>query len=266
MQIDRTSCLELLNEFGINPSKDKGQNYLINPNTAKRIANALSIDKNDNVLEIGPGLGSLTHYLNEKTSNLSVVDIDEQSCNVLRKLYPSLNVLNQNALETKVDEYERVISNVPYSITSELIEYVLLNGKKLKQCVFMVQEDAYKRIVSLKGKDYGPLAVLLSLKGNVKTLFKVGPNDFLPRPKCVSVVFEIDLFEEQQLTNEQYKVIKTLFTNRRKTLLNNLLLLTSKEKAASLLEELKLPLTVRPEELSPETYYKLVSLYFTKGK
>ena len=192
MQIDRTSCLELLNEFGINPSKDKGQNYLINPNTAKRIADALSTDKDDNVLEIGPGLGSLTYFLNEKTGNLSVVDIDEQSCNVLRKLYPSLNVLNQNALETKVDEYERVISNVPYSITSELIEYVVLNGKKLKQCVFMVQEDAYKRIISLKGKDYGPLAVLLSLKGSVKTLFKVGSNDFLPRPKCASVVFEIN--------------------------------------------------------------------------
>ena len=266
MQIDRTSCLELLNEFGINPSKDKGQNYLINPNTAKRIADALSLSKDDKVLEIGPGLGSLTHFLNEKTNDLTVVDIDEQSCNVLRKLYPSLNVLNQNALETNVDEYERIISNVPYSITSELIEYVLLNGKKLKQCVFMVQEDAYKRIMSLKGKDYGPLAVLLSLKGNVKTLFKVGSNDFLPRPKCVSVVFEINLFEEQQLTNEQYKVIKTLFTNRRKTLLNNLLLLTNKDKATSLLEELKLPLTVRPEELSPETYYKLVSLYFTKGK
>ena len=266
MQIDRTSCLELLNEFGINPSKDKGQNYLINPVTTKRIADALSIDKNDNVLEIGPGLGSLTHYLNEKTSNLSVVDIDEQSCNVLKKLYPGLNVVNQDALETKIDEYERIISNVPYSITSELIEYVFLNGKKLKQCIFMVQEDAYKRIISLKGKDYGPLAVLLSLKGNVKTLFKVGPNDFLPRPKCISVVFEIKLFEEQQLTNEQYKVVKTLFTNRRKTLLNNLLLFTSKDKAVSLLEELKLPLTIRPEELSPETYYKLVSLYFTKGK
>ena len=266
MQIDRTSCLKLLNEFGVNPSKDKGQNYLINPNTAKRIADALSCDKEDKVLEIGPGLGSLTHFLNERSDNLTVVDIDEQSCNALRKLYPNLTVINQDALETKVDEYERIISNVPYSITSELIEYVLLNEKKLKQCVFMVQEDAFKRIASLKGKDYGPLAVLLSLKGNVKTLFKVGPNDFLPRPKCTSIVFEINLFEEQRLTNEQYKVIKTLFTNRRKTLLNNLLLLTSKDRATALLEELNLPLTVRPEELSPETYYKLVSLYFTKGK
>ena len=119
MQIDRTSCLELLNEFGINPSKDKGQNYLINPYTAKRIVDALSNDKEDNVLEIGPGLGSLTHFLKEKTSNLTVVDIDEQSCNVLRKIYPSLNVVNQDALETKVSEYERIISNVPYSITSE---------------------------------------------------------------------------------------------------------------------------------------------------
>ena len=266
MQIDRSACLKLLNEFGIVPSKDKGQNYLINPITARRIADALSTNKDDIVLEIGPGIGSLTHFLNEKTNNLSVVDIDEQSCNVLRKLYPSLNIINKDALNTKVDIYERIISNVPYSITSELIEYVLLNGTKLRQCVFMVQEDAFKRIVSLKGKDYGPLSVLLSLKGKTKTLFKVGANDFYPRPKCVSTVFSIDLFDEQNLTNEQYKVIKTLFTNRRKTLLNNLLLLTSKDKATSLLEELKLPSTIRPEELTPETYYKLVSLYLAKGK
>ena len=266
MQIDKNTCLELLNEFGIVPSKDKGQNYLINPNVAKKIADSLNIDEEDKVLEIGPGIGSLTHFLDEKADNLTVVDIDEQSCEVLKETYPHLTVVNEDALKHNIGSYHHIISNVPYSITSDLIEYVLLNGKKLKQCVFMVQEDAYKRITSLKGKDYGPLSVLLNLKGKVKPLFKVGASDFYPRPQCVSIVFKVDISSGSQIDKTGYKVIKTLFTNRRKTLMNNLLLLTNKEKAERLLEELELPVTTRPEEISPETYLKLVSLYQAKGK
>ena len=231
MQIDKNTCLEVLNEFDIVPSKDKGQNYLINPNVAKKICDSLLIQDGDDVLEIGSGIGSLTHYLDEKCDNLSVVDIDEQSCEVLKSTYPHLNVINGDALKLNISGYDRIISNVPYSITSDLIEYILLNGKKLKQCVFMVQEDAYRRIVSLKGKDYGPLSVLIALKGKNKTLFKVGSNDFYPRPKCVSIVFKIDLKEKSVIDKPGYKVIKTLFTNRRKTLLNNMLLLMNKDKA-----------------------------------
>ena len=264
MQINKSSCLELLNEFGITPSKDKGQNYLINPTISKRIVDSLTINEDDKVLEIGPGIGSLTNFLEEKTDDLSVIDIDEQSCEVLRDLYPSINVINQDVLKSDVSSYDRIISNVPYSVTSDLIEHLLLNGKKAKQLVLMVQEDAYKRIVSLKGKDYGPLSVLINLKGKVKPLFKVGPSEFYPRPKCVSIVFSVDLKDEEVIDEKGYRVIKTLFTNRRKTLLNNLLLLTTKEQANSLLERLKLPLTVRPEEINPETYIKLVSLYLTK--
>lgn len=260
MQIDKNTCLELLNEFGIVPNKDKGQNYLINPLTAKRIADALIVDENERVLEIGPGLGSLTHFLNEKTKQLTLIDIDEESCKVLNKLYPNVEVINEDALKSDLNKYQRIISNVPYSVTSDLIEYILLKGSNNKQCVFMVQEDAYHRIISLKGKDYGPLSILIALKGNVKTLFKVSPTDFYPRPKCVSIVFKIDLFDECKIDEKEYRKIKTLFTNRRKTLLNNMLLMMEKEKALTLLDKLGLPLTVRPEEISPETYLKLVSL------
>ena len=260
MRIDRDTCLKILNENGIVPNKDKGQNYLINPVISKRIVDSLDINEEDKVLEIGPGIGSLTHFLYEKTKNLSLIDVDEISCNVLNKLYPDVEVINQDALKADLFKYNRIISNVPYSITSDLIEYILLKAINNKQCVFMVQEDAYKRIVSTSGKDYGPLSVLFSLKGKTKTLFKVGPNDFYPRPKCVSIVFKIDLFDEPRIDEKGYKIIKILFTNRRKTLLNNMLLLMNKEKATSILEELKLPLTVRPEEISPETYIKLVSL------
>ena len=265
MQIDKTSCLELLNEFGLTPSKDKGQNYLINPVTAKKIADSLIVEEADKVLEIGPGLGSLTNFLEEKALHLTVIDVDEKSCEVLKDLYPSVNIVNQDALKANLSSYNKVISNVPYSITSDLLEYVLLKATKAKQCVFMVEEDAYKRIVSLKGKDYGPLSVLIHLQGKPKTLFKVSPSDFYPRPKCVSIVFSVVL-NDKRIIEKEYKVIKTLFANRRKTLLNNLLSLTSKDNATALINNLELPLTVRPEELSPETYYKLVSLYYSKGQ
>ena len=218
------------------------------------------------MLEIGPGIGSLTHFLNEKINNLDVVDIDEKSCNILRELYPNLNVINQDILKTNITKYNRIISNVPYSITSELLEYLLLEGENIKQLVLMVQEDAYRRIVSLSGKDYGPLSILINLSGIVKTAFKVSPNDFIPRPKCTSIVFTIDLFDNKPLKEQEYKVIKTLFANRRKTLLNNMQLLMNKENAINVLNSLGLPLTVRGEEIKPETYIKLVSLCLAEGK
>ena len=232
MQINKTSCSQLLDEFGIVPNKDKGQNYLINPATAKRIAESLQIEESDKVLEIGPGLGSLTHFIDEKNNNLSIVEIDEKTCEVLRDIYPNIHVHNADALKFDMSRYNKIISNVPYSITSDLLEYVLLNNDNLKQAIFMVQEDAYKRIVSLKGKDYGPLSILMHLKGDIKPLFKVSPNDFYPRPKCVSIVFSINVTNKYKLSKLQYHAIKTLFTNRRKTLLNNLTLLTNKEKAS----------------------------------
>ena len=261
MQIDKTSCQQLLDEFGIVPNKDRGQNYLINPAVAKRIVSSLPIEETDKVLEIGPGLGSLTHYLDEKYNNLTLVDIDTNTCKVLKELYPHQNVVNVDALKYNISSYEKIISNVPYSITSDLLEYVLLNGDKMQQGVFMVQEDAYKRIVSLKGKDYGPLSVLMHLKGEIKPLFKVGPSDFYPRPNCVSIVFSISITNKYKIGKREYHAIKTLFTNRRKTLLNNLTLLTNKEKAEGYLDRLYLSTNTRPEEISPETYLKLVSLY-----
>ena len=261
MQIDKISCSQLVDEFGIVPSKDKGQNYLINPATAKRIAESLDIEESDKVLEIGPGLGSLTHFIDEKHDNLSLVEIDEKSCQLLKSVYPNIHVHNADALKFDLTNYDKIISNVPYSITSDLLEYVLLNDPKLKQAVFMVQEDAYKRIVSLKGKDYGPLSILMHLKADIKPLFKVSPNDFTPRPKCVSIVFSVGITNKHNVTKLEYRAIKALFTNRRKTLLNNLTLLTSKEKAEIMLKRLNLSPKIRPEELSPETYVKLVSLY-----
>ena len=260
MQIDKNTCLEILSTNGLVPSKDKGQNYLINPLTAEKIVDLLNINDKDKVLEIGPGIGSLTHYLNAKTDNLDVIDIDEKSCEILKKLYQNLNIINQDALKLDISKYTLLISNVPYSITSDLLEYVLLKGTNLKQLVLMVQEDAYRRIVSLSGKDYGPLSILIHLLGSVKTAFKVSMNDFIPRPKCTSIVFTINLFDKKVIDERGYKVIKTLFTNRRKTLLNNMLLLMDKDKATGILNQLGLPLTVRGEEINPETYLEIVSL------
>ena len=267
MEINRSNILEIVNNSTARPDKDYGQNFLVEPEVCKKIVNALDIQNGDSVLEIGPGLGSLTHFLNEQTNNLTVVDIDERMIAFLKLVYKDVNIVQCDIRKHDVSQYDKIIGNLPYNITSETIVYLLLKAIKAKKIVLMIQTDAYPHFSDISGKEYGPASVLLHLLGNDKRLFQVKPGSFYPSPKCSSVVFEIninpicDLEEAKQV----YVLAKSMFLNRRKTISNNLTnLVKNRELANSILEESGIPVTNRPEDISPTDYLKLFRVYNNK--
>lgn len=262
MEINQKIVNDVVRNLGLTPDKDLGQNFLIDSQVCSRIAEALELNENDNALEIGGGLGSLTHFLVNKSSNLDVVDIDLRMCNFLKTVYKEneANIINNDIRKVDTSNYTKIIGNLPYYITTELVTFLLEKSRNCKKMVFMIQTEAVNRFVDETGKEYGAISVLVHLLGKPKRLFSVKPGSFYPIPKCGSTVFSIEFDNEidRDLALNVYKMSKQLFLNRRKTLSNNLSgYLGDKEKANKIIEELKLPLTVRPEEIKPEMYLAL---------
>lgn len=262
MEINQKIVNEVVKELGVTPDKDLGQNFLIDSSVCERSASNLDCESNEHILEIGPGLGSLTHFLVNKSNKLDVVDIDSRMCNLLASFYKEneLNIINNDIRKVDISNYERIIGNLPYYITTELVTFILEKAEKCKKMVFMIQTEAVNRFVDASGKDYGAISVLSHLLGNPKRLFSVKPGSFYPMPKCGSTVFSIEINSnaDRELALCVYKMAKQLFLNRRKTLLNNLgNYLGDKTKAQSAIGKMNLKLTIRPEELSPKQFKEL---------
>ena len=264
MEINRTNINEIVFKSNARPDKDYGQNFLIEPAICEHIVNVLNIETDDKVLEIGPGLGSLTHFISLQSNNLTVVDIDERMTSFLRLIYPDVNVVLSDIRKHDVFSYDKIIANLPYNITTETIVYLLCEATHFKKMVLMIQTDAYPHFSDVSGKEYGPASVLLHLLGDTKKLFQVKPGSFYPAPKCSSTVFEInsslkcDLDEAKQV----YGFAKSLFLNRRKTISNNLSnYVKDRELANSILTETNISISARPEEISPLDYLKLYRNY-----
>lgn len=264
MEINKGNVFELLNITGARPSKDFGQNFLIEPSICKKIADLLLVNNDDKVLEIGPGLGSLTHFLLEKDGSLSCVDIDPKMIDILSEIYKnsSVNLILNDVRRIDLEFYSKIIGNLPYNITTELIVYLLENASKCKQFVFMIQAEALNRFVDTSGKEYGPASILIHLLGDIKKQFLVKAGSFYPAPKCNSVVFEININEKcpREIALGVYKMVKKLFLNRRKTILNNLSNVYGKEKAINILKELGILETTRPEEIAPQRFLEIYKL------
>lgn len=264
MEINRSNILDIVNNSNARPDKDYGQNFLVEPEVCKKIVTALDVQKGESILEIGPGLGSLTHFLNEKTNNLTVVDIDERMIAFLKLIYKDINIVQCDIRKHDVSSYDKIIGNLPYNITTETIVYLLLNGLKAKKIVLMIQSDTYAHFSDISGKEYGSASVLLHLLGQDKRLFQVKPGSFYPSPKCSSVVFEINVNPvcDRDEAKQVYLFAKSMFLNRRKTISNNLTnLVKNRELANSILLESGISITNRPEDISPVDFLKLFRVY-----
>ena len=245
--------------------KELGQNFLINEEVISNICNALEIKDSDTVLEIGPGLGSLTDELVKKTHNLTLVEYDAKFYNFLCKCHEDkgITIVKSNILHFKDYSMNKVIGNLPYYITSDILEFIAKNYRNLEKGVFMIQLEALKRICAKNGKDYNALNLLLMYKYDIKELFRVKKNNFFPEPNVDSVVFSITPKANMDFGfgNTLYKVSKILFTNRRKTIQNNLkTVIKDKETMDKVLSEASLEATLRAEDLSLENYIKLTEV------
>ena len=263
MEINRSNINEIVTKASLRPDKDYGQNFLVEPSICEKIVAALNIEENDIVLEVGPGLGSLTHFISLNNAKYDAVDIDPRMVNFLRVVYqdfPHVQIIENDIRKQDVSKYTKIIGNLPYNITTETIQFFMTNAINAKQMVFMIQTEALNRFYDTKGKEYGPVSVLIHLLGDIEKLFSVKAGSFYPAPKCSSVVFAIKIDETKNRDEAlgAFKLAKSLFLNRRKTIQNNLLnTIKDKDLVSSLLTDLKINPLSRPEDLPPEIYLEM---------
>ena len=286
-------------EFGTGTKKSFGQNFLINAEIPFNIAEeSYSYHKSKHptidsgVIEIGPGIGSLTYELGQRYNKAVAVEIDSTLIPILEKTLGELDnvtVINGDFLKLETEKLINdnfgnipvsVCANLPYYITTPIIMKLLeesrVNGKnRLTSITVMVQKEVADRLcASEKDKDYGAITASINYYGTVKKLFDVGPDNFLPPPKVTSSVVRIELYDEMkyQVKNEKmlFDVIAGAFIQRRKTMLNSLsshLSFVSKERIGQIIEELGFDINIRGERLSIADFCRLADrIYDEKNK
>ena len=267
---DLSTVRSIMEQFGISTKKKYGQNFLINPAVPERIAEEGTGGADCGVLEIGPGIGTLTTALAKRVKKVVAVEIDDTLIPVLDYTlaeFDNVTVLHGDILKTPLAplmethfadcEKVYVCANLPYYITSDILMYLIESGIHFEALTVMVQKEFADRIVAPAGSaDYGAVTAAVNYFGVPKKLFKVAPGNFLPAPKVDSAVLRIDLYKERPVVpqNEALfrRIIRLAFEQRRKTLVNALggKVPVSKEDLAKILTDLSLPADVRGEKLS----------------
>ena len=252
---------------GLGAKKKYGQNFLIDQNIQEKIVKSAQVKDTDVVVEIGPGLGALTSHLVRRTNLLHLYEIDQGLVSYLEEEYQNKGVVihHQDILEAELQfpSSIKVISNLPYYITSPVLFYLLENNQPISDIVVMMQKEVAERLgAAPKTKQYNALTVILSYLADVKVLFHVPKTSFYPVPEVDSSVVLIRPYQKIKGDPETPKFIrfvKNCFHQRRKTLLNNLSSTyhIAKKDLDLLLEESIHKLTVRAEELTLDQFMKL---------
>ena len=273
--------IAVLQRYGFNFQKKYGQNFLIDTHVLDKIIGAAEIGRDDFVLEIGPGIGTMTQYLAEAAREVVAVEIDTKLIPILEdtlKEYDNVTVLNEDILKVdirKIAEEKnggkpiKVVANLPYYITTPIIMGLFESEVPLDSITVMVQKEVADRMQVGPGtKDYGALSLAVQYYAKPKIVANVPPNCFMPRPKVGSAVIRLTKYKDApiKVTNEKllFQLIRASFNQRRKTLQNGIKnfggLNFSKEQVAQALEEMELPASVRGEALTLEQFAQLSNI------
>ena len=274
-----SGTIEVLQKYNFNFQKKFGQNFLIDPHVLDKIIGAAEITKEDCVLEIGPGIGTMTQYLAENAREVIAVEIDKNLIPILEDTLSSYNnvtVINEDILKVDiakiVDEKNggkpiKVVANLPYYITTPIIMGLFESHVPLKSITIMVQKEVADRMKVGPGtKDYGALSLAVQYYARPEIVANVPPNCFIPRPNVGSAVIKLTRYEEPpvQVENERrmFAIIRASFNQRRKTLVNGLVNggIAKKEEVMEALEKMELSPSVRGEALSLEEFAKLSNI------
>lgn len=265
---DRNSYFEEIKSYKLLANKSLGQNFLINPDTAESIVSTLDIADGEKVLEIGAGLGSLSYFLASCNASNDLIDVDERMLTYLENHFSdksNITIRRQNILKEDLSSYDKIIGNLPYYITSGIIEKLLLEGVNCKKFVLMTQKEVYPKLL----KNFvSPLSLFLNYVCEISSAKPVGRNNFAPVPHVDSVYFS--LTPNKNIKNEDnkllYKLICKLFLLRRKTILNNLdNVIKDKKQSEEILASMNVNLQLRPEQLDINFYRKLLELLKSKN-
>ncbi len=207
-----------LKDLNIRASKKMGQNFLIRYKVVSRIVNAANITEDDNILEVGPGLGILTYGLvNSKSKKIKIIEKDERFEKYLKKEFPGVEVIIADALDNQWDDNVKLISNLPYSISTPIIAKIL--HQPFKEAIIMVQKEVAARCNAKVGsKEYSRLSVLCQLHAKVESLFDVPPDAFFPPPKVNSTVIKLTP-KSPETQNDHLEIellVRNLFSLKRR--------------------------------------------------
>ncbi len=253
------------------PKKSLGQNFLIDKNIIKIIANSTKIEKNDEILEIGPGTGNLTEFLiKRKPKKIYLIEKDEKLVNLLKnKFSKSLNIINEDILDFKksslLNNNTIIFGNLPYNISSQILAKFIINKNKFKfkKLVFMFQKELADRILAkVNSSNFGRFSILANWKFKIEKIIDIKPNSFLPKPKVSSSLLafypKIPLINFNKPENLEY-VTKIFFNQRRKKIKKPLNILF--KNSLDISKKLNLNLDLRPQNISPDLFYQIAKEY-----
>mgnify|MGYP002605662295 FL=1 len=272
--------IEVLQKYNFSFQKKFGQNFLIDPHVLDKIIAAAEITKDDFVLEIGPGIGTLTQYLAEAAREVVAVEIDSTLIPILEdtlSAYDNVSVINEDVLKVDLRKLAeernggkpiKVVANLPYYITTPIIMSLFESHVPLKSLTVMVQKEVALRMQAGPGtKDYGALSLAVQYYASPYLAANVPPNCFMPRPNVGSAVIRLTRFEETpvQVKDKKllFRLIRASFNQRRKTLQNGLVnsqeLDFTKEQVAAAIATLGVSPSVRGEALTLEQFAALAN-------
>ena len=279
---DPKKTIEVIQKYQFAFQKRFGQNFLIDAHVLEKIVSAAGITKDDCVLEIGPGIGTMTQYLAESAGQVIAVEIDTNLLPILAdtlKDYSNVKVINQDILKVDINELVKeynngrpikVVANLPYYITTPIIMGLFESNVPIDNITVMVQKEvAYRMQVGPGSKDYGALSLAVQYYASPYIVANVPPNCFIPRPNVGSAVIRLTRYQEPPVQVKDpklmFKLIRASFNQRRKTLQNGLNnspeISFSKEEITKAIESLGVSPSVRGEALSLEQFAQLANYF-----
>ena len=273
---------EIINKYSFAFQKKFGQNFLIDSNVLESIIRGAEITKDDFVLEIGPGIGTMTQYLCEAARQVVAVEIDKMLIPILEDTlseYDNVEVINQDVLKVDIKSLAeeknngkpiKVVANLPYYITTPIIMGLCDSGVPIDSITIMVQKEVADRMQTGPGsKDYGALSLAVQYYATAKVILNVSATCFMPRPNVDSAVIKLTRHKEPtvNVADEKlmFKIIRASFNQRRKTLVNGLKnspeLSFSKEQIVKAIEKIGKPETIRGEALTLEEFAELANAF-----
>lgn len=275
-----TNTIAVLNSYGFSFQKKFGQNFLIDENVVEKIVRQAGVTKDDFVLEIGPGIGTMTQILCENAREVVAVEIDKKLIPILNNTlsyYDNVTVINEDILKVDIAKLAKeknegkpikVVANLPYYITTPIIMGLFESHVPLESITVMVQKEVADRMQVGPGtKDYGALSLAVQYYAKPKVVLNVPASCFMPRPNVDSAVIRLERYENPpvEVKDERlmFKIIRASFNQRRKTMTNSICknpeLGIDKEKLLKALEECNLSATVRGEALTLEQFASLTN-------
>lgn len=280
----KNNTSEIIKKHGLKLTKALGQNFLTDFGVVQRIVDASDMDKDTLAIEIGPGVGSMTRELAERSAGVAAIEIDKRLIPALNDNlsdYSNVSIINEDIMKADIDaiikKYKelynaksvKVVANLPYYITTPIIMRFLEEVKGVDKMVFMVQKEVAERMVSGPGtKDYGALSVAVQFYSNPKIVFDVPPHCFIPQPEVHSTIIGLDILSEPPVEvadkNLYFKIVKASFGQRRKTLVNALsnsgFFNKNKEQLKQIIAEMGLNENIRGEVLTVAQFAQLTNL------